>query len=335
MDQTIQVLGVINVLSNGYCCFYVYKTFNIKICLNFIMWFDAAFSSIYSILILVLSWITIFPDPIICSFATFSLFIPTLFYYYNFFSAYIRYKRVSSSINNQLWKTEAEVVKDAIALIGTVMSIDILVVILNSVFDMGWFRFYSICMGKNYSSMSPAFIRRLFHMGAMTSTFFADIKTFWLIRKYNNESNLNQGENERIKNDIPMRASLLNLYMIFASTIVFIIIGSRENPDQLIQVLMISILSLTLPKTPAMVFLTLHVNATNARIDQDAERERKRQLEIQDTKWRRNQRIARQLAMQEEGTIQLLFEMLKYGSTLLQVNLLMMKVFQQQVFQML
>ena len=178
MDQTIQVLGVINVLSNGYCCFYVYKTFNIKICLNFIMWFDAAFSSIYSILILVLSWITIFPDPIICSFATFSLFIPTLFYYYNFFSAYVRYKRVSSSINNQLWKTEAEVVKDAIALIGTVMSIDILVVILNSVFDMGWFRFYSICMGKNYSSMSPAFIRRLFHMGAMTSTFLLTSKPF-------------------------------------------------------------------------------------------------------------------------------------------------------------
>ena len=44
-------------------------------------------------------------------------------------------------------------------------------------------------------------------------------------------------------------------------------------------------------KNPWIVFLTFRVNATNVRIDQDEERERKRRLEIQDAIRRRNERL--------------------------------------------
>ena len=39
-----------------------------------------------------------------------------------------------------------------------------------------------------------------------------------------------------------------------------------------------------------MVFLTFHVDASNARIDQEEERERNRQLEIQEAIQKRNER---------------------------------------------
>ena len=60
-------------------------------------------------------------------------------------------------------------------------------------------------------------------------------------------------------------------------------------------------LSINLFKSPFIVFLTFRVDATTARIDQEADRERRRQLEIQEAKERRNRRIARQLAMQDIG----------------------------------
>ena len=203
-----------------------------------------------------------------------------------------------------VWKTEAELIKIAITLIGTYVVIETLLVSFNSVFDMEWFKMYSFCMGRNFSNtFGFASIRRLSIIGTIILTFFVDIKTFWLIRKYNNENNLNQSENEHIKSDIPMRASLVSLFMVVSTMIILLIIETNENPEQFTKVGMICILFISLPKSPAMVFLTMHVNTTNARIDQDAERERKRQLEIQDAKRRRNERIARQLAMQEEGTL--------------------------------
>ena len=90
LELVVQVLGAINILSNGYCCYYSYKTFNIKLCLNFIMFFDAALTSLASFFVL-LSSVLHENDPLICSFATFSFWlVPELFCPFNFMLAYIR-----------------------------------------------------------------------------------------------------------------------------------------------------------------------------------------------------------------------------------------------------
>ena len=144
----------------------------------------------------------------------------------------------------------------------------------------------------------------------ISCTLFFDLKTLWLVRRYNSGSNqvhVNQiqgnqvqGNRRHILNEIPARASILNVLSIVYIYFVYNLISS-PNSQQLILLSLISLLVFNLVKSPFNVFLTIRVNASNARIDQDEERERKRQLEIQEAKQRRDERIARQLAMQEEG----------------------------------
>ena len=305
MYQGIQVVGALSVISNAYCCYYVYKTFNIKICLNLIVCFDAAFTSVSSFLILLSSWI-LASDPFICSFTTFAITIAAwLFYPCNFLCAYIRYKRVSTSLNNQTWKTELELIKIFITLLITITPVFVSVIIINSIFEMKWINSYSACMALEEAERPKNLIWSIF-ISSYTIintifTFLTDLKTFVLIRRYNQQSNVHQAENGEIKSEIPMRASLVNFLNIFTFLISFFIAFGSQGSQQFIENAMFIILVIYVPKTPAMVFFTLRVNATNARIDQEAERERKRQLEIQDAKQRRNKRIARQLAMQEEG----------------------------------
>ena len=146
MDQSIQALGVINVLINGYCFYYAYQTFNVKQCLNLIMCFDAALTSLASLLILISFWI-LTSDPFICSFVTFSILIlGQLFCPYNFMCGYIRYKRVSTSMNSQAWKTESELIKIVMILIVTITILLILIIVINAVFEMEWMNYYTACM---------------------------------------------------------------------------------------------------------------------------------------------------------------------------------------------
>ena len=97
-----------------------------------------------------------------------------------------------------------------------------------------------------------------------------------------------------------MRASLVSVVLMAAAIISILFINA--GPNQILKKSMISSLSGSLVKSPMIVFLTNRVNASNARIDQETERERKRQLEIQAAIKKRDERKARQFQQQNEGT---------------------------------
>ena len=144
-------------------------------------------------------------------------------------------------------------------------------------------------------------------MVLIIGTFFVDIKTIWMIKRYNTESTLDEAENRQIKSEVPMRTSFLSLLLIAGGILTNVLITTDQSPKQLLTKYMLGQLLINLVKSPFIVFLTVRVNATNARIDQEAERERKRQIEIQEAKQKRNERIEKRLALQIEGNFDYLF----------------------------
>ena len=108
-------------------------------------------------------------------------------------------------------------------------------------------------------------------------------------------------------NEIPIRASLFNLTVFVALFVALRFIQNDSSSKGLFLVLWIGILSFNLVKSPFIIFLTFRVDVSNARIDQEEDRERRRNLEIQDAIEKRNKRIARQLAIQEEGMLKIVF----------------------------
>ena len=210
-----------------------------------------------------------------------------------------RYKRVQSSMRGKTWKTEAELIKITIFLIGIVTFLRLSLTIANTVFDLELLTFYAYCMSQKYISYFHIYMQ-CYHAIMVVLTALVDIKTLILIRRYRNGTNQIEQEHRHIMNEIPMRSSLFNL-----SFLPLIIGYSLRNywltlpqPEDQMRLAMTLLLTVFLIKSPFITFLTFRVNETNGRIDQDEERERKRQLEIQDAKQRRNERIARQLAMQ-------------------------------------
>ena len=112
IEWAIEALAMLDVCVNIYCFFYVIKTFNTKHCLNYIMCIDSIVSVISSLLIITFYAIGL-QTSWTCSAVTVAvLIVPSLMVVYHFIKAFIRYKRVWTSLNHQTWKTEAELIQN-------------------------------------------------------------------------------------------------------------------------------------------------------------------------------------------------------------------------------
>ena len=93
--------------------------------------------------------------------------------------------------------------KIAITLIVTMTIFVILVIAINAIFDMQWLQMYSTCMDLHTKGVPvigiPTYLIFSFFLISNIFTFVADIQTFLLIRRYNNESSLPLGEDGHIK----------------------------------------------------------------------------------------------------------------------------------------
>ena len=144
-------------------------------------------------------------------------------------------------------------------------------------------------------------------------TIIADIGCLILVRGLRKRStqkqvstcSQNQIQNcqKHILNETPMRSTILNLgiIMVWAFTIPLGIFGNLNEVDKINYGIAIAMVSWIII-SPTIIFLTFRVNKQNSRVDQDVERERKRQVEIQDAKQKRAERFARALAISISGT---------------------------------
>ena len=136
IEWAIEALAMLDVGVNIYCFFYVIKTFNTRHCLNYIMCIDSMMSAISSLIIIIFYAVEL-KNSWTCSTVTIAiLMVPTLMVVYHFIKAYIRYKRVWTSMNNQTWKTEKELIHCTTKALSLAIIILLIMIITDVSFEM-------------------------------------------------------------------------------------------------------------------------------------------------------------------------------------------------------
>ena len=292
---TIEVLALLAFCVNAYCFYYVIKTFNIKQCLNHVMCIDSSSTAIASILIFVFyaaglrnSWM--------CAELTFAATnAPNLTVVCNYITAYIRYKRVLTSMNNQTWKTEKELMNQTNKALLFATILWLVVVAATAIFETKWLGIYNHCIDENAGVIAwVGIILRLVRISIIIYTIVIDIKCLKLVRRIMNHPNpaannqLSSEEQRHSINEIPMRSTILNLgYVLLTMTALPIMIAHQVKT---IEAGTIGLLIILMLQTPVTVFWTIRVNDVNARVDEEAAKEQRRQLEIEEALKKREER---------------------------------------------
>ena len=147
IEWVIEALATLDVCVNMCCFFYVIKTFNTKQCLNYIMCIDSIISALSSLVVMIFYAVGL-KNSWTCTGVTVALLmVPTMMVVYHFIKAYIRYKRVSTSLSQETWKTEKELIQDTHKALSLTAVLFLIMVIINGIFDMRWIGIYNRCMG--------------------------------------------------------------------------------------------------------------------------------------------------------------------------------------------
>ena len=291
IEWVIEALAVLDLGVNLYCLLYVIKTFNTKHCLNYIMCIDSTVSAISSLIILIFYAIGL-KNSWTCTTITLALLIvPNLMVVYHFIKAYIRYKRVSTSLNNETWKTEKELIQDTNKALSLTTVLLLIMVITDAIFEMRWFAAYNHCIGITNKMAWMGIWAHLVRVLIILTTMYLDIKCLKLVRKIRNhplQSDQRTQEQRHVLHEIPMRSTLLNFIMIL---ILLVTISIGLQGGEHLTTGTIGLLVALLIKSPVSVFWTVRVNETNARIDKDKERESRRKLEVEEASKKREQRM--------------------------------------------
>ena len=295
IEWAIEALAMLDVCVNIYCFFYVIKTFNTKHCLNYIMCIDSIVSVISSLLIITFYAIGL-QTSWTCSAVTVAvLIVPSLMVVYHFIKAYIRYKRVWTSLYHQTWKTEAQLIQDTTKALSLTTILLLIMVITDAICEMRWIGIYNNCMGITFEIAWIGIFTNLVRVMVIIVTIHLELKCLKLVQKIRNHSNpaasvhSDQGTQEQrhVLQEIPMRSTILNFGLILC-ILVPILIGAGTGEQLAIGT--VGLLVCLLFKGPLSVFWTVRVNEINARIDKEKDKVQRRQLEIEEALKKRDER---------------------------------------------
>ena len=296
IEWVIEVLAVLDFCINMYCFIYVIKTFNTKNCINYIMCIDSIMSAISS-LVVIFFYAVGLKNSWTCTTVTIALLmVPTMMVVYHFIKAYIKYKRVSTSLSQETWKTEKELIQDTNKALSLTAILLLILVITNVIFDMRCIHGYNHC--TSVTNNSRAWIGVLGHLVRVVmiiATIHLDIKCLKLVQRIRNhpnpaaspQSNQSTQEQRHMLNEIPMRSTILNFGLMLV-ILLTMLIGFQTR--EILVSGTIGILVTLLIKSPVSVFWTVRVNETNARIDKYKDREQRRQVEVQEALKKQEQR---------------------------------------------
>ena len=211
---------------------------------------------------------------------------------YNVITAYIRYKRVLTSMNNQNWKTEKQLILITTILLGSLAMLSLVLLIIDVALEMEWFAFYTNCLGNTTGMSWLGLATHVVRVSVILCTIPIEVKCLKLLRRISdhpNPSAINQAPQQQghLLHDIPMRSTMINFGYILCH-LIFIPVANQTG-QQLIIGSFAALLVLLL-KSPLIIFWTFRVNTTNARIDQDQLREERRQLELKEALEKREAR---------------------------------------------
>ena len=299
MEKILQAIAMLDVCVNSYCLYYVKRTFNTQQVLNHILCIDA--------ILTVLSCLVIFFAYFVktkCYLLSSIYFIfPTLILLYTFITAFIRYKRVLTAMNNENWKTEAELIRSTNRILLATFFVLFLTFLIGTQFDFGMIGYLDQCLANATGNVSNgSFLIFTVRHIIVSCTVYFDLKCLLLVRSYRNQISesifqFSQHEHRHILYEIPMRATIINSSYLLMTVIMAPIIVTYGEEFKIA-----SILILILIKTPIMIMLTFRVNAKTARVNKEEEREWKRQVEIETAKQKKADRLARRINDEDAAT---------------------------------
>ena len=164
----------------------------------------------------------------------------------------------------------------------------------NTYFDLGLFPLYESCMNKD-SQFSLAFLCIIIvSLVTLVSTIGYDMALLGLIKiwKANRipSSRMDDIEDRHIIHEPPMRNTIINmLSMVNIFSVGFLVKDNEVTNTSKYNSIFTAVLSAMVLKSPFIIFWTLRVNEETQRRDQAEERERLRQIVIQEAKMRRAQ----------------------------------------------
>ena len=305
MEMILQAVAALDICVNSYCLYYAKRTFNTKQVLNHILCIDAILTFLSCLVIFIAYFMETMEESIeyneLKCFLLSSIYfiVPTLFLLYNFITAFIRYKRISTAMNIGNWKTEDELIRAVNTILMATSLVLFLIILIDTQLDFSMIGYFDQCLENTAGNTSiGSFLTLTLRNIIVLCTVYFDLKCLRLVRSCRNqlsESNFQfpqHAAHRHILYEIPMRATIINgCLMLTAIFVGPMVITSGEE----FKILSKSYLFIFLVKTPLMILLTFRVNVATARVDQDEERERLRQVEVAEAQQKRIDRLTRNI----------------------------------------
>ena len=297
MEMILQAATVLDICVNSYCFYYAKRTFNTKQVLNYILCIDAILTVLSCMAIFLASFMETTKYYKCYLLSSIYFIVPTLFLLCNFIAAFVRYKRVSTAMNNKNWNTEAELIRSTNTILLVTFVVFYFTFLIDTQLEFGMIGYFDQCLGNMPDTSDSSFLILTVRHIIVLCTIYFDVKCLQLVRSFRNlanESNFQfpQREHRHILYEIPMRATIINGCLILTAVIMgpFVITSGEE-----FNILEAVILMFCLIKTPIRIMLTFRVNVTTARVNKEKERERKRQVEIEEANQKKADRLARRI----------------------------------------
>ena len=148
----LQAVAALDICVNSYCLYYAKRTFNTKQVLNHILCIDAILTFLSCLVIFIAYFLETMEESIeyneLKCFLLSSIYfiVPTLFLLCNFIAAFVRYKRVSTAMNNKNWKTEAELIRSTNRILLGTFLVLFLTFLIDTQFDFGMIGYFDLCL---------------------------------------------------------------------------------------------------------------------------------------------------------------------------------------------
>ena len=203
-----------------------------------------------------------------------------------------RYKKLGNIGNN--WFTNSQLVKSSSLILALVLLYGLIIAFINSHFNLRNFHVYLVCLEGQKAGMNNVGFNGIMVLSpillAVTSTVIMDVLSYlWLQRAVHPIDNENQGC--VIIHEIPIRSTMISTLLLLPYLVIYFVISSQNiQPMEKYLVSIVGTRINDILRNPLVAIYTFKINEETRRKNADKERERKRQIEIQDAVNRRKER---------------------------------------------
>ena len=286
-------------VSNLATFIYTRKTFDTTQSIYYVLTLDSGITWICNLLfLLIYTFEEFLPNTsVICAMVWYTMKVPpTIFPVLNFLTSFIKHKKIEASMKLKTWMTDKKIIQKANVTTLAGLIFIFFEVSANAILDLRMSPLYSNCINETNQSIN-GFIQLILNIIPIVIliliTAVYDMKSLRYIREFRRtrpNSNASSNEERTLLQETPFRSTILNfigvlLPMVYSA----VMLESSENDTVASWSKLTSIVCLALMCKNLIVFWTFRVYQGNMHTNQAEDRERKRQIEINEAQKRKRE----------------------------------------------